>query len=111
MFAITGMLLIICTYLQPLILQLQKDVYEVRAKYNRHSSPVKEEKAEDAKAGIKLPPLEPPPQNTSNPFPMVMSREIGWRSGRKYNLEVFGRWGKPKHSILNQLKWPVDAVP
>lgn len=60
---------------------------------------------------LKLPPLEAPPQDTTNPFPLVTSREIGWRAGRKYNLEVYGRWGKPKYSIINQLKWPNDAVP
>ena len=60
---------------------------------------------------LKLPPLDAPHQDTSNPFPLVTSREIGWRAGKKYNLEVYGRWGKPKYSIINQLKWPNDAVP
>lgn len=78
-------------------LQLQKAVFELRAKCNQHSSTLKEENADsiDAAAATtevpKLPPLDPPPQDTTNPFPLLTSREIGWRSAREYNLEVFGR--------------------
>ena len=98
-------------------LQLQKAVFELRVKRNQHSSTVKEENTVDstdtavATEVPKLPPLDPPPQDTTNPFPVVTSREIGWRSAREYNLEVFGRWARPKHSILKQFKWPVDGVP
>lgn len=97
-------------------LQLQKSVFELRAKRNQHSSPLgtegrNETDSATAEKGLKLPPLVAPPQDTSNPFPLVTSRDIGWRSARKYNLEVFGRWARPKYSILNQLKWPRDAVP
>ena len=60
---------------------------------------------------LKLPPLQAPKQDTSRPFPKVTSREVGWRSRPEDSLEVFGRWGRPCHSIINQLKWPNDAVP
>ncbi|XP_064399085.1 ciliary microtubule inner protein 1-like [Halichondria panicea] len=61
---------------------------------------------------LKLPRLQAPKQNTSNPFPMVSSREVGWRSGkRECRLEIYGRWGRPKYSIIKQLRWPNDAVP
>ena len=78
----------------------------MRAKHG----PSKVEKAKDPET-LKLPTLQAPPQDTSNPFPSVTSREVGWRSARKYNLEVYGRWGRPRYSIIKQLKWPVDAVP
>lgn len=59
---------------------------------------------------LKLPPLTPQSQDTtSRPFPKITSHEIGWR--KDCTLEVFGRWGRPKHSIIHQLKWPNDAVP
>ncbi len=61
---------------------------------------------------LKLPRLQAPKQNTSNPFPVVSSRQVGWRSGkRECRLEVYGRWGRPKYSIIKQLHWPNDAVP
>lgn len=97
-------------------LQLQKAMFELRTKYNQRSSTVKEENTDSTDTAAattevpKLPPLDPPPQDTTNPFPLVTSREIGWRCAREYNLEVYGRWARPKHSILKQLKWPADAV-
>lgn len=61
---------------------------------------------------LKLPLLPTPVQDTSNPFPMVTSKEVGWRSGRKeHGLEKYGRWGRPRYSIIKQLRWPNDAVP
>ncbi len=61
---------------------------------------------------LKLPRLQAPKQNTSNPFPVLSSGEVGWRSGkRECRLEVYGRWGRPKYSIIKQLRWPNDAVP
>ena len=110
-------------------MQLRKDILELRARRGGQPSPSSTPKLTDDNSkpenkeqtdaatttmtdhNLKLPPLEAPPQDTSNPFPLVTSREIGWRAGRKYNLEVYGRWGKPKYSIINQLKWPNDAVP
>lgn len=117
-------------------LQLRKDIFELRARRGQQPGPSpssgsgsspkltddkskkseNEEQTDHAVAtsttnDLKLPPLEAPPQDTANPFPLVTSREIGWRAERKYNLEVYGRWGKPKYSIINQLKWPNDAVP
>ncbi|CAI8034722.1 hypothetical protein GBAR_LOCUS19519 [Geodia barretti] len=60
---------------------------------------------------LHLPPLPCPPQTTQLAFPKTTSREIGWRSGDKaYSLEVYGRWGRPKVSILHHLNWPHDAV-
>lgn len=60
---------------------------------------------------LKLPPLKAPKQDTSNPFPKVTSREIGWRSGRpECKLEIYGRWGRPKCTITKLLKWPSDGV-
>lgn len=76
-------------------MQLSRDLGQIRA-----SEP------------LKLPRLQAPKQNTSNPFPMVSSREVGWRSGkRECRLEIYGRWGRPKYSIIKQLRWPNDAVP
>ena len=110
-------------------MQLRKDILELRARRGRQSSPrgptPTKKLTDDSKKpenkeqidhattdrDLKLPPLEAPPQDTTNPFPLVTSRQIGWRADRKYNLEVYGRWGKPKYSIINQLKWPNDAVP
>ena len=38
-------------------------------------------------------------------------REVGWLSvHRERQLEVYGRWGRPKVSILHHLNWPHDAV-
>ena len=61
---------------------------------------------------LKLPPLKPPKQDTSNPFPVVTSQEIGWRSSRPdCKLEIYGRWGRPKYTITKTFEWPNDAVP
>lgn len=63
-------------------------------------------------APLKLPPLSPRKQDTSRPFPMRDSQLVGWRSGdTSCALEVFGRWARPKWSIVKQLKWPNDGVP
>jgi hypothetical protein len=72
-------------------------------------SPTASEGEEDS---LHLPPLQPPKQDHSNPFPRTTSKEIGWRSSRKeHGLELYGRWGRGKGSILKHLKWPNDAVP
>lgn len=84
----------------PLCLQLRTDIAQIREKRR----PIDSEPPP-----LKLPPLKPPKQDTRNPFPMVTSREIGWRSEQK--LEVYGRWGRPKYSIEKQLKWPFDSIP
>ena len=84
----------------PFTLQIKRDVTRIKQRSPNKSSP------------LKLPPLKAPKQDTSNPFPMLTSKEIGWRSGRREcSLEVYGRWGRPKYSIINQLRWPNDAVP
>lgn len=58
---------------------------------------------------LNLPKLKAPPQDTtSKPFPKVTSGEIGWKTGR---MEIYGRESRPRFSIINQLKWPNDAVP
>ena len=57
---------------------------------------------------LKLPKLKAPPQDSSKPFPLVTSGEIGWRSGK---MEIYGRESRPRFSIVNQLRWPNDAVP
>ena len=82
-----------------LCLQLRTDIAQIREK----------RRLTDSEPPLKLPPLKPPKQDTRNPFPMVTSREIGWRSEHK--LEVYGRWGRPKYSIEKQLKWPFDSIP
>ena len=83
-----------------LCLQLRTDIAQIREK---------RQLTDGSEPPLKLPPLKPPKQDTRNPFPMVTSREIGWRSEHK--LEVYGRWGRPKYSIEKQLKWPFDSIP
>lgn len=95
----TNVLLIVHLINCPLCLQLRTDIAQIREK----------RQLTDSEPPLKLPPLKPPKQDTRNPFPMVTSREIGWRSEHK--LEVYGRWGRPKYSIEKQLKWPFDSIP
>jgi len=80
--------------------QLNRDVGTVRRKKPSAESPA-----------LKLPSLVAPEQDTSNPFPILTSREVGWRSRREHSLEFYGRHGRPKYSIVKQLRWPNDAVP
>jgi len=43
-------------------------------------------------------------------FPKTTSGQIGWRSGRpECNLEIYGRWTKPKQVIYKQFEWPLEA--
>jgi len=85
---------------------LRKDVIQIR-KSSRDTKPL----PQTHKPALKLPPLKAPKQDTKNPFPIVTSREVGWRSGKlEYKLEVYGRWGRPKYSIEKQLKWPFDSI-
>lgn len=63
------------------------------------------------KKQFKLPPITDPNQKVSTvPFtPVKTSQEIGWRNGQ--NLERFGRFGRPKGSIIKHFNWPLDALP
>ena len=67
---------------------------------------------------LKLPPLSPIVLQTQKvskapfPLPLTTSREIGWRSSRpECNLERFGKWARPKKSILKHFNWTIYACP
>ncbi|XP_011403227.1 PREDICTED: uncharacterized protein C20orf85-like [Amphimedon queenslandica] len=67
---------------------------------------------------LKLPPLSPAVLQTQKvskvpfPLPLTTSREIGWRSSRpECNLERFGKWARPKKSILKHFNWTIYACP
>ena len=90
-------------------LQLKNDMNKSRPP---RGAPLPEATESPREAPLKLPPLSPRKQDTSRPFPMRDSQLVGWRSGdTSCALEVFGRWGRPKWSIVKQLKWPNDGVP
>ncbi|PAA64449.1 hypothetical protein BOX15_Mlig032137g1, partial [Macrostomum lignano] len=45
------------------------------------------------------------------PPPRTTSQEIGWRSGqRSLALDKYGRDGRPRGSLIGQLKWPAEAI-
>jgi hypothetical protein len=47
----------------------------------------------------------------TKPVPSTTSRQIGWRStDETLKLEKFGRYTRPKLSILRSLNWPPEAV-
>ncbi len=59
---------------------------------------------------IALPPITGGKRRVSTvPFiPLTTAGEVGWR--KDHNLERFGRFGRPKGSILKHLGWPLDAL-
>ena len=72
----------------------------------------------DNEEPLKLPPLAPnvlQQQKASKipfPYPLTTSQEIGWRSARpECKLERFGKWARPKKSILKHFNWTVYACP
>jgi len=48
---------------------------------------------------------------STRPVPRTTSGEIGWLStDTLLQLEKYGRYGRPKGSIVKQLNWPYEAV-
>jgi hypothetical protein len=79
--------------------------------YSKMTSDIKATRQGKAPA-LKLPPVSTGSARVSNvPFvPQTTTQEIGWRSTRRdCNLEIYGRWGRPKRSILNHFNWTIYA--
>ncbi len=45
------------------------------------------------------------------PVPQTTSSGIGWRSTHTdCQLEIYGRYAKPKGGLIKQLNWPAEAI-
>lgn len=44
-------------------------------------------------------------------YPKTSNALVGWRTGKQYLLDKYGRYSRERVSIDHQLKWPLDALP
>lgn len=84
---------------------MQNDILRIRGQPKMMS--------QDKDPPLKLPKIDPTfgTKVSKVPFvPLKTSQEVGWRSGRpEHKLEVYGRWGRPKKSILKHFNWTIYA--
>ena len=79
-----------------------------------HHEPTEAEKSR-LPSNLRLPPITPIENYIkvfkSPPYPDTTTCHIGWRAGnRKYSLEIYGPYARPKGCIYKTFNWPLDAI-